>query len=57
MGRVDRIGQTAARTLVHRFVVQRSVEENVHRLCSRRAAGAAAAAASTKKDDAKLTVG
>ena len=37
VGRVDRIGQTRA-THVHRFVVQRSIEENVHKLGQHRAA-------------------
>jgi hypothetical protein len=36
VGRVHRIGQTDT-TVVHRFVVEASVEENVHRLCQQRA--------------------
>eukprot|EP00884_Botryococcus_braunii_P013587 jgi/Botrbrau1/22229/Bobra.168_1s0060.1 len=58
IGRVDRIGQTRE-TWVHRFVVEASIEENVHRLCSERAAAmdlsAAATSARTAKEE-RLTV-
>ena len=37
IGRIHRIGQTQA-TTVHRFVVEESVERNVHRICSARMA-------------------
>jgi E3 ubiquitin-protein ligase SHPRH len=40
--RVDRIGQVAP-TWVHRFVVQRSVEENIHAMVAPRVEAAAAA--------------
>jgi hypothetical protein len=58
IGRVDRIGQSRE-TWVHRFVVEASIEENVHRLCSERAAAmdlsAAATSARTAKEE-RLTV-
>jgi hypothetical protein len=44
MGRIDCVGQAAAATHVHRYVVARSVEENVYRLGARRAARARAGA-------------
>ncbi|CAL5225438.1 g8256 [Coccomyxa viridis] len=37
IGRIHRIGQTHD-TTVHRFVVEKSVEQNVHRICSARVA-------------------
>ena len=37
VGRIHRIGQTQA-TTVHRFVVEKSVEQNVHAICSARVA-------------------
>jgi hypothetical protein len=49
IGRVDRIGQKR-QTWVHRFVVEASVEENVHRLCSERAAAMDLAAAATTRN-------
>ncbi|KAL4857890.1 E3 ubiquitin-protein ligase [Chlorella vulgaris] len=48
VGRVDRIGQTRA-THVHRFVVQHTIEENVHRLCQQRAAAMDLSAASVTR--------
>jgi E3 ubiquitin-protein ligase SHPRH len=60
VGRVDRIGQTRS-THVHRFVVERTIEENVHRLCQQRAAAMDLSAASVKraggtKEQGALTV-
>lgn len=54
VGRVHRIGQAAA-TTVHRFVVQASVEENVHRICSARTAAMDMRAA-VHRTEAPLTV-
>jgi E3 ubiquitin-protein ligase SHPRH len=51
VGRVDRIGQTKA-THVHRFVVQHSIEENVHRLGQHRAAAMDLAAAAVRRGKA-----
>lgn len=52
VGRVDRIGQQRA-THVHRFVVERTIEENVHRLCQQRAAAMDLSAASVKRGSSK----
>ena len=54
IGRIHRIGQTQA-TTVHRFVVERSVEQNVHRICSARMA-AMDMRGSTKTIETPLTV-
>lgn len=51
VGRVDRIGQMKA-THVHRFVIQDSVEENVHRLGQHRAAAMDLAAAAVRRGKA-----
>lgn len=51
VGRVDRIGQTKA-THVHRFVIQHSVEENVHRLGQHRAAAMDLAASAVRRGKA-----
>ncbi|KAK9810496.1 hypothetical protein WJX72_011793 [[Myrmecia] bisecta] len=48
VGRVHRIGQQHE-TFVHRFVVEASVEQNVHRLSSERAAAMDLSAAGTKR--------
>lgn len=45
-GRVHRIGQKATTTL-HKFIMQHTVEENVHRLCSARRDSPSAAVQST----------
>lgn len=55
IGRLHRIGQKAA-TTVHRFVVGASVEENVHKLCSARAAAMDMRAAAAHHVEAPLTV-
>ena len=54
IGRIHRIGQTQA-TTVHRFVVEKSVEQNVHAICSARVA-AMDMRGSTKAIETPLTV-
>ena len=54
VGRIHRIGQTQA-TTVHRFVVEKSVEQNVHAICSARVA-AMDMRASSKAIETPLTV-
>ncbi len=54
IGRIHRIGQSAA-TTVHRFVVSATVEENVHKICSARAAAMDMRAA-VHRVEAPLTV-
>ncbi len=51
VGRVDRIGQTKT-THVHRFVIQHSIEENVHRLGQHRAAAMDLAAVAVRRGKA-----
>eukprot|EP00887_Chlorella_sp_A99_P002685 scaffold6.g2685.t1 len=48
VGRVDRIGQKRE-THVHRFVIEETIEENVHKLCQARAAAMDLSAASVKR--------
>lgn len=54
IGRVHRIGQSRA-TMVHRFVVQHSVEQNVASICAARVA-AMDMRASSKTIETHLTV-
>ena len=53
--RVDRIGQVAP-TWVHRFVVARSVEDNIHGLVAHRVEAAAAARADAAQPAAKAAL-